>query len=706
MGKLKPSYIVTKNPQYFRNIKGFSDTAYQFCLKEDLPECNRLAIDTETTSLSARDGEMFCFQICTGDKNYLIDLQKYETELCYPEYQNITYKFEEFIPYLTDKFLIFQNAIFDLKFFYLKNFYPKQIGDTWILSKMIYNGYPPNFRHGLGDLFERELNIKIDKFEQANIAKVRLSQLSTINYSFLDVNELLELYDVLHNKMIDYELQLSYQINCNFALACAYMELCGLPLSTSLWKKKMIDDELRTATKGAEIIEYIYENLPQFRENQLSLFEAVRKIKPSLTSAKQMIPVFDALKIPILVEDKKNKGKKKKSIESDVVRRSKHEFVKIWLDYKSALHDCTTYGQNILNKVEKGRIYTSFNIILDTNRIASRGGAINFLNFPSTENTRQCFVANKGFKIVVSDYSGQENCTTASITGDYAMIESLQNNKCLHCAYARVIYPEITDLSDEEITKHHKDKRQNAKAPRFAFAFGGSAYTVSNNLNISFELATSYHEAYKKLHSGIFAWADIKVKEFIRQGFIQHPVTNFRLKLPFIDQYNELEKVVKNFSSDDWNLYRVGKDEWKEYYQYQEDLADKIDNLEKIERPNSHESKFYLRFKDKIGRYFSIKSSYYRLTLNSPAQGLAAHQTKLSTYLLFKEILKNGHQWRARICNQVHDEIVMEVVDELADYYALKVGEFMVEAGNSLLPNTLVQMQAEGKANDSWYSAK
>ena len=38
----------------------------------------------------------------------------------------------------------------------------------------------------------------------------------------------------------------------------------------------------------------------------------------------------------------------------------------------------------------------------------------------------------------------------------------------LHLEFAKKLNPEIADLSNEEILKKHKDKRQAAKAPRFA----------------------------------------------------------------------------------------------------------------------------------------------------------------------------------------------------------------------------------------------
>ena len=68
---------------------------------------------------------------------------------------------------------------------------------------------------------------------------------------------------------------------------------------------------------------------------------------------------------------------------------------------------------------------------------------------------------------IVRYQATQETRTGADITGDEAMISSIINSSCLHCAFVRVLNPELEELSDEEIIKNHSDKRQNAKAPRF-----------------------------------------------------------------------------------------------------------------------------------------------------------------------------------------------------------------------------------------------
>ncbi len=398
-------WIITKNPDYFKKIGD-----YNYCdisVLKDLPKT--VCCDSETDSLDAKTGSMFCVQIGTYTDAYIIDLQDYSNQTIeFKEYKDLSYTFEDLIPYLEDKTLIFQNGLFDLGFFYQKGFFPNKIKDTYIASKLIYNGYPPNYRHGLGDIFQRELGVTLNKHEQANISKVKLSQPSTIEYSFLDVTRLLELHDALEVKIKELKLELTYEINCNFVLACAYMEQCGMPLSAELWKAKMAEDEKLVKEKSLEIIEYIYDKFPKYRDNQLSFFDTEKKLKLNLSSSQQMIPVFEELGINIEVDDKNEKGKKKKSIEVDVIKKSNHEFVKLWLDFKHYLHDVTTFGDNFLNKIHEGRIYSRFNTIVDTGRLSSRGsGELNLLNIPAKKSTRAAFKANKGYVMVVADYEGQ-----------------------------------------------------------------------------------------------------------------------------------------------------------------------------------------------------------------------------------------------------------------------------------------------------------
>jgi len=210
------------------------------------------------------------------------------------------------------------------------------------------------------------------------------------------------------------------------------------------------------------------------------LFSTDYKITLNLNSPLQMIPVFK--KLGINVEDDKDSSKE--TITESVISRSPHPFVKLWLNYTGAQKVISTYGENVLEKVEDGKIYSSYNPMLDTARISTRKGEFPSLVIPSNERTRECFEAPINYNMLVADYQGQENTVGADLHRDPVMLASVNEGKDLHCALARVIFEEITELSDDEIDTKHKDKRQFAKAPRFAKAYGGNGYTIAKNLNV------------------------------------------------------------------------------------------------------------------------------------------------------------------------------------------------------------------------------
>jgi ribonuclease D len=120
-------YIITRNKAPFLKIAAEAGIKYNFCDLEDMVLGRSIAIDTETTGLYPRNCDIFSVQIGTGSDNYLIDLQEW----------NDGFKFEQIIPFITDKFLILQNAQFDLTFFYKYGFYPDKIHDTFLASKIL-----------------------------------------------------------------------------------------------------------------------------------------------------------------------------------------------------------------------------------------------------------------------------------------------------------------------------------------------------------------------------------------------------------------------------------------------------------------------------------------------------------------------------------------------------------------------------------------
>lgn len=669
------NYIVTTRREHFIKL-GFNN----FCNLEEMVLPKLLACDTETTGLKTYNSDLFAVQLGTGVDNYLIDITKQSNLV-----------FEDIIPYLEGKTLVFHNSSFDLGFFYKHNYFHKDVQDTFLASKILYNGIKA-YKHSFGVVMERELGIKYAKGIQKRIAQIQLNTTSAVNYCFNDVDKLIDLIKVLGKKLTKVGSIDSYTMHRKYIRALAYMEQCGLPASKEKFQAKVDKDKLILKEKRDRVVDYIYTNFPQFRQKQMDLFSPIKDVYMNLGSSDQMFPVFEAMGIPILNEEE---FPPKKSIAEGIINKSDHEFVGMWLEYVSARHDVTTFGQKIVNKIIDGRIYTGYNPILDTARISSRGGGdVNTLNLPANQKTRECIEASDGFLLVGADYSGQENSVGADLHKDPVMVSSVINGDDLHCAFARVLFPELKNYSDEHIKEHHKKERSEVKSPRFALSYGGSSYTLMQNENIPLKRAEEIETAYKDLHHGIYEWADREILKAIDKGYLQH-ADGFRLILPFYKDLKKLEAEIQE-TYQFWTRYSTGKKE-----QIELDKA-KSEEIE-YEFKNEPDFEFYHEVRPMVRRWAKLRSTYYKLVLNSNVQGTAAMQTKKAAILLFDEIEKNDDYWKVRIAVIPHDEFLLEVVENLADKYSIILQDCMINGGNYYLKSGLFSMEAKSEIGKTWW---
>jgi DNA polymerase I-like protein with 3'-5' exonuclease and polymerase domains len=389
--------------------------------------------------------------------------------------------------------------------------------------------------------------------------------------------------------------------------------------------------------------EYIYFNLPRFADRQLDMFDTSRRITVSVASSVQMIKVFKAFDIPCL-----DKKKKKDSINENIINKSKHPFVKIWLAYQEANHTVTTYGQSVYDKIVDNRIYTSFNPMVDTARLSTRKGEINFLNFPKGHETRDCFKANEGNVMVVCDYSGQETVIAADLSGDEAMTKSVVEGADLHCLLARVLYPELENLDDETIKKEHKAKREASKAPRFAMSYGGNAFTIHMNEGIPLQRAQEIEDGFKNLHKGLYEWGSRVLQASLKTGYIES-ADGWKLLLKDFKTYTDYKTQYEAITREEWVIYKIGKADALK----QKEAKEKGEKY-KLQFPES--VKLYEEKREIVSKFFVKKSEYFRLALNNPVQTTGAHQIKRAACILFDWIVSNNLQWKVLICNSIHDK--------------------------------------------------
>ena len=96
---------------------------------------------------------------------------------------------------------------------------------------------------------------------------------------------------------------------------------------------------------------------------------------------------------------------------------------------------------------------------------------------------------------------------------------------------------------------------------------------------------------------------------------------------------------------------------------------------------------------------FNIKQGAERIALNTPIQGTAADLIKMAMIRVDKAL---GEQYpEAKLLLQVHDELIIECPEELAEPVAKLVSEEMEKVVSLNVP-----LVAEAKCGHSWYEAK
>ena len=290
----------------------------------------------------------------------------------------------------------------------------------------------------------------------------------------------------------------------------------------------------------------------------------------------------------------------------------------------------------------------------------------------------------------------QETVVAADLSGDAAMSAAVVDGADLHCMLARILFPSISYLSDEEIVANHKDKRNASKAPRFAMSYGGNAFTIHMNEGIPLKRAQEIEDGFKELHAGLYEWGDKVFQEAIKKGYIES-ADGWKLALPKFTKFREYKAKVEALTKEEWQKYKQGK---LEYKKKQEEAEKNIVYVYKFPKAVT----FYNSKKSEVKQFFKLKSEYQRLCLNSPVQSRSAHQLKLATCILFDWIVENNLINQVLIVNAVHDELVVECKEHYELLVRDKVQEAMLEGGNYYLKT--LKIKAEAAIGDNWYSAK
>ncbi|MBT5338063.1 DNA polymerase I, partial [Candidatus Falkowbacteria bacterium] len=185
----------------------------------------------------------------------------------------------------------------------------------------------------------------------------------------------------------------------------------------------------------------------------------------NISSPKQLKEIlFEKLDISIEGLSKTKTGISTAAAELDKML-DRHPIIELIQDYRELTKLQSTYIEALPKLIEPktGRIHTDFNqTVTATGRLSS--SSPNLQNIPIRKELgkeiRECFIAEKGNKIIAADYSQVELRVIACLAKDKKMIQVFEDDQDIHSVTAAKIY-------GVELEKVTKEMRYSAKEVNF-----------------------------------------------------------------------------------------------------------------------------------------------------------------------------------------------------------------------------------------------
>lgn len=617
-------YIISNDPkfEFFDNHADIDDLDNYFLLHKEV------AVDTETSGWSFTTAHLYTIQVGDENRQFVVDIPSLtETEK------------SRLIKFLEEKIMILHNSLFDIPFLYDFGCRGINVYDTYLGEYVLTMGHL-NPGRGLDDLCSKYLGVTLDKTQRKVIQNHGVSTHEDIVYCAEDVKYLLKIKDLQYDKIFNEEkIEQAIKLENEFVKVLAYIEYCGMYLNPEKWMDRV---------RLAEYLEY---------GALLGLRKAAEEynIDASINwnSTKQVIESFKSLDIDLF-----NKAEKKDSLSAPFLQKKKHPLIPIYLYYKEKQKVVSTYGRNWFDYIQDdGRIHTKYKAMVDTGRTScggvQKGPFPNMQNLPTDSDTRECFEAKGNNMLVIGDYSSQESIIMAEFSKEPALIEFFKNGGGdMHAHIAKQIFKDkLAKLSLKEVKEKHPDLRAKAKAAGFAIQYGGSGYTIADNMNIPHAEGEIIYNQYFKAFPKLKDYFEKIFNTSLNDGYIKiNSVTNRKRKVDNIDM---IKSVKEN------------KPFWDKYYN---------------EKDSGGKTTWFEKAKEKVRYYNTLKSSIYRLCLNTPIQGTAADMSKLAGILVFRWIMENNKFGIIKIVNFVHDEYVLESPQKSVDKVADMLKENMEKA--------------------------
>ena len=476
----------------------------------------KFAFDTETTSLRYDEQDLICVTLCDGNKSGFILADT------------------EQIPYLkylfsNNKTAIGHNIVFDAKAVYKKGI--SMSHSLWFDTMVLHHLLDENDDKGLKYLAKKFLNRTMGEYDSKflSISIPRINDYFNgekdslvekfINYAIDDAEATWDLSRILKN-IVSQEPEIAklfMTIEMPFLHCIFEMEVNGI-----LIDQKQV--EITTRKLKNEINELQFKMLGLLGERysiQANLLdEEITIISPINFSSSAQLQDILVNKLGLEVSEKTKKGNT--SVGKLTINRLKNtnEFVSTLEKFKIATKLLNAFFIPLPTLLDnQKRIHPHYNNTgTVTGRLSCNNPNIQQLpkvnkQFPI--DTRMCFIAPQGKKLVAIDFSQQELRIMAHLSKDETLIDLINNKGDAHLINANTVFglgipKEMlyeTHPEFEETKEKYKNYRDKGKIFTFGIAYGMGEHKLSRDFGISIEeakiLLNNFFSGFPRLEEAI-----------------------------------------------------------------------------------------------------------------------------------------------------------------------------------------------------------
>ena len=480
-------------------------------------------------------------------------------------------RMDEIKPILENNLIVGHNLKFDCKFIKQKfGVTIKNVYDTFIAEIVISGGVYANFKYclfnniglKLPDLVQRYLGKHMDKGEQKGFMYGVPLTSQQIEYAALDLQYLPEIVKQQKAKIRALGLERTIDIEMRCLPAMVWLELSGFKMDMS--RVGEVERKLNLIVKATE--KYLIPRLDPYFDGPVKL-----------SSPSKMCTALLKMGYDMPLKKDKN-GVLKHSTDEDSLSKFKGDkLIQMFLKYKYATKFLTssvypTRDKIVTKKVIKGcvysngRTYTNFKQYgTETGRLAGAGNGkdlpiqcLNLQTQPKKLNWRDVFVAEKGYKLIVSDYSQIEPRIMAQVSGDPKMIEAYDTGKDLYLLTACAIFGIPYDLKKYKKSKEREISKQITLGLCYGLDTPGLIKKLKTeyNITITIDEAKRYINKFKQTYPVVTTFLTKTGSDAIRLGMARNVCGRVR-KFPSVKQGEEwhisnaaMNAVIQSLSAD------------------------------------------------------------------------------------------------------------------------------------------------------------